>query len=73
MRRFSVYGSCTIFEVDGRFDAVDGTHERRQVFLEIEALLDHLFRHINTPVHMAKRVILRFVTSNPSPPTSDLW
>ena len=30
--------------------AVDGTHERRKSFLEVEALLDHLFRHNNTPV-----------------------
>ena len=29
--------------------AIDGTHEQRQVFLEVEALLGHLFRHINTP------------------------
>ena len=47
--------------------AVDGAHERRQAFLEIEALLGHLFRRNNTPVHVAKRLIPRFVTSNPSP------
>ena len=47
--------------------AVDGTYERKQVFLEVEALLDHLFRQINTSVHVAKRVIPRCVTSNPSP------
>ena len=35
--------------------AVDGTHERRKVFLEVEALLDHLFRHINTPMYMWPR------------------
>ena len=38
--------------------AVDRMHERRQVFLEVEALLDHLFRHINTPAHVAKRVMI---------------
>ena len=47
--------------------AVDRIHERRHVFLEVEALLDHLFRHINTPAHVAKRVIPPFVTSNSSP------
>eukprot|EP00408_Alexandrium_pacificum_P016694 CAMPEP_0171184308 /NCGR_PEP_ID=MMETSP0790-20130122/15723_1 /TAXON_ID=2925 /ORGANISM="Alexandrium catenella, Strain OF101" /LENGTH=1834 /DNA_ID=CAMNT_0011649303 /DNA_START=65 /DNA_END=5569 /DNA_ORIENTATION=+ len=31
-----------------------------------EAALDHLFRHGNTPVFFAKRMIQRFVTSNPS-------
>ena len=40
--------------------------------LEVEALLDHLFRHNNTPVHVAKRLIPRFVTSNPSPSNIDL-
>ena len=35
--------------------------------LEAEALLDHLFRRNNTPVRVAKRLIPRFVTSNPSP------
>ena len=29
--------------------------------------LAHLFRHKNMAVHVAKRVIPRFVTSNPSP------
>ena len=38
--------------------AIDGT-------LEVEALLDHLFRQNNTPMHVAKRLIPRFVTSNP--------
>ena len=80
MRRCSVDGSYTIFEVGCRFDrvklvgvkpvfmkyAVDATHERRQVFLEVDALLDHLFHQINTPAHMDKRVIPRFVPSNPS-------
>ena len=47
--------------------AVDGAHVQRQAFLEVEVLLDHLFRHNNTPVHVAKRLIPRFVTSNPSP------
>ena len=43
------------------------THDRRQAFLEVETLVDHLFRHYYTPVNEAKRVIPRFVTSNPSP------
>ena len=40
--------------------AVDTSHERRQAFLEVDALLDHFFRHVR-----------RFVTSNPLRPTSD--
>ena len=36
--------------------AVDESHKRRQAFLEVEALLDHLFSHVR-----------RFVTSNPLP------
>ena len=36
--------------------AVHESHERRQAFLEFDALLDHLFRHVR-----------RFVTSNPLP------
>ena len=79
---FSDGGSYTIFEVESRFDgnlesrvklvgvkpfvmkyAVERMHERRQVFLEVMAL----FRHINMPVHVAKRVILPSVSSNPSP------
>ena len=36
--------------------AVDESHEQRQAFLEVDALLDHLFRHVR-----------RFVTSNPLP------
>ena len=36
--------------------AVDESHKRRQAFLEVDALLDHLFRHVR-----------RFVTSNPQP------
>ena len=74
---FSEGASYTIFEACGRepcFHEVRRrrTRERRQVFLELEALLDHLFRHINTSVHVAKRVIRHFVTSNPLRPTSDL-
>ena len=41
--------------------AVDKSHERKQAFLEVDALLDHLLRHVR-----------RFVTSNPLHPTSDL-
>ena len=47
--------------------AVGGAHERRQAFLEIEVLLGHLFRRNNTPVHVALKLIPRFVTSKPSP------
>ena len=47
--------------------AVGGAHERRHALFEAEVLLDHLFRRNNTPVHVAKRLIPRFVTSNPSP------
>ena len=43
--------------------AVDESHEWRQAFLEVDALLDHLFRHVR-----------RFVTSNPLRRKSDiLW
>ena len=45
--------------------SVERMHERRQVFLEVVALLDHLFRYMNMPVHVAKRVIPPFVTSTP--------
>ena len=38
-----------------------------KLFLEVETLLDQLFRHYYTPVHVAKEIIPRFVTSNPSP------
>ena len=48
-------------------NAVGGAHERRQAFLEIEVLLDHLFRRNSTPVHVATKLIPLFVTSNPSP------
>ena len=40
--------------------AVDGMHEQRQ-FLEVEELLDHLFRLVYTPAHVTKRVIPPFV------------
>jgi len=42
-------------------------HNRIQAQREVEALLDHIFRNNNTPVFVAKRLIPRFVTSNPSP------
>lgn len=38
----------------------------RDALLEVEALLDHLFQHPNTPGFVAYRMIQRFVTSNPS-------
>ena len=41
--------------------AVDKSHERRQAFLEVDALLDHFFHHVR-----------RFVTSNPLRLTSNL-
>ena len=74
---FSDGASYTLFEACGRetcFHEVRRrrTRERRQVLLEFEALLEHLFRHIHTSVHVAKRVIRHFVTSNLLRPTSDL-
>ena len=41
----------------------------KQACLGVEVLLDHLFRRNNLPlpVHVTKRLIPRFVTSNPSP------
>ena len=51
--------------------AVERMHERRQVFLEVVALLDHLFRHINMPVHVAKRVILLLSLQTLHLPVSD--
>ena len=47
--------------------AVERIHKQRQVFLEVVALLDHLFRHFDMLGHVAKRVIPLFVTSDPSP------
>jgi len=34
---------------------------------EVESLLDHLVEHDNTPVFIGKKLIQRFVSSNPSP------
>jgi len=39
----------------------------RDALFEVEALLDHLAHHPNTPVFIAYRMIQRFVTSNPTP------
>jgi len=39
----------------------------RDALFEVEALLDHLFHHPNTPMFIAYRLIQRFVTSNPTP------
>jgi len=39
----------------------------RAVFAEVESLIDHLFHHPNVPVTIARKLIQRFVTSNPSP------
>jgi len=41
--------------------------KRRAAFYETESLIDHLFHHPNTPVNIGKKLIQRFVTSNPSP------
>eukprot|EP00931_Biecheleriopsis_adriatica_P065147 TRINITY_DN39780_c0_g1_i1.p1 TRINITY_DN39780_c0_g1~~TRINITY_DN39780_c0_g1_i1.p1 ORF type:complete len:1646 (-),score=248.85 TRINITY_DN39780_c0_g1_i1:346-5283(-) len=41
-------------------------HARRAALHEVESLLDHLFFHANTPVFVSKKLIQRFVTSNPS-------
>ncbi|CAK0857865.1 unnamed protein product [Prorocentrum cordatum] len=40
----------------------------RAVRAEVDSLLDHLLHHPNTPVFISKKLIQRFVTSNPSPP-----
>merc|ERR1719322_1628271 len=37
------------------------------VHAEVEAVLDHLFHHHNTPAFIGRRLIQRFVSSNPSP------
>ncbi|CAK0846847.1 unnamed protein product, partial [Prorocentrum cordatum] len=38
-----------------------------EIFAEVEALLDHLFRHPNLPPFVSYRLIQRMVTSNPTP------
>ncbi|CAJ1332243.1 unnamed protein product [Effrenium voratum] len=38
----------------------------RDALFEVEALLDHLTQHPNTPTFIAFRIIQRFVTSNPT-------
>jgi uncharacterized protein (DUF1800 family)/uncharacterized protein (DUF1501 family) len=38
-----------------------------EVALETEAVLDYLFEHNNTPSFVGRKLIQRFVTSNPSP------
>ncbi|KAJ8608978.1 hypothetical protein CTAYLR_008963 [Chrysophaeum taylorii] len=40
---------------------------KHEVVAETEALIDHLFEHHNTAPFLAKLLIQRFVTSNPSP------
>ena len=45
-------------ELDVR--VLTGTQERTQALLEIDALLDHLLRQKNTPVHVAKKIIFSF-------------
>jgi len=38
----------------------------RAAYEEVEAVLDHLVHHANTPAFLGKRLIQRFTTSNPS-------
>ena len=38
--------------------AVDESHERRQAFLEVDALLDYLFRHVRRFCHFKPFAIL---------------
>jgi len=45
----------------------DGGGGLRDAELEVEALLDHLVHHPNTAPFLARQLIQRFVTSNPSP------
>jgi cullin-associated NEDD8-dissociated protein 1 len=40
---------------------------RDMAVYEVEALIDHLFNHPNTPPFIAHRLIQRFTSSNPSP------
>ena len=46
---------------------------RDKVFLEVEELLDHVFRLNITPGHVAKWLILRFAIQTLCLPTSNLW
>lgn len=50
-------------------DRIQGVaHSRRStVVLGIEAAIRHLLEHPNHPPHMARLMIMRFTTSNPSP------
>jgi len=48
------------------FNVFPGSN-RRDAEYEIDALLDHLFRHQNTAPFYAHNLIQRFTTSNPSP------
>tara|TARA_A100001015_G_scaffold320652_1_gene447839 strand:+ start:1032 stop:1376 length:345 start_codon:yes stop_codon:yes gene_type:complete len=43
---------------------VDATYEAK---LETDAIIDYLIDHKNTPTFISKKIIQRFVTSNPSP------
>jgi len=47
--------------------STDEAGAERAALAEVESLLDHLFYHSNTPIFIGKRLIQRFVTSNPSP------
>ena len=39
----------------------------QMVVNEIDALIDHVFYHDNTAVFVARKLIMRLITSNPSP------
>eukprot|EP00931_Biecheleriopsis_adriatica_P030525 TRINITY_DN1799_c0_g1_i2.p1 TRINITY_DN1799_c0_g1~~TRINITY_DN1799_c0_g1_i2.p1 ORF type:complete len:1902 (+),score=314.24 TRINITY_DN1799_c0_g1_i2:62-5767(+) len=59
-----------VFMLSGAFDTEDvagAMQAERASLTEVEALLDHLFYHPNTPAFIGKKLIQRFVTSNPTP------
>jgi len=55
-----------VFIRPGPLVQTDAARERAAL-AEVESLLDHLFHHPNTPPFVSKRLIQRFVSSNPSP------
>jgi cullin-associated NEDD8-dissociated protein 1 len=57
--RFGQWGDQFLHEQDSV--AADGAMD------EIDALIEHLFEHENTPPFVATRLIQRFTSSNPSP------
>jgi hypothetical protein len=44
-----------------------GSPERVNAEQEVDALIDHIVHHPNTPLFISHKLILRFTTSNPSP------